>query len=169
MAQPLLTEVKSILPPTHICANISQTHTHMLLVHQCSIYQNFIHTRSSQHIQTHTPPSFFCSHTHWWFVAVTSMCGPIASARCHAVVSHRTDNGKVKGRVWERGCGRGLGALRHFGKLANVPRERGGAEEGDTETWHHRIPLRGGGRRGWGKRHATWNDQRTAYCALYTT
>ncbi len=25
-------------------------------------------------------------------------------------------------------------ALRHFGKLANVPRERGGAEGGDTET-----------------------------------
>ncbi len=28
MAQSLLTEVKSILHPTHICANISQTHTY---------------------------------------------------------------------------------------------------------------------------------------------
>lgn len=28
----------------------------------------------------------------------------------------------------------GGGAIRHFGKLANVPRERGEAEEGDTET-----------------------------------
>lgn len=109
----------------------------MLLVHPCSIYQNFTLARSSQHIQTHTTPPFFVhTHTHWWFVAVTSTCGPIASARSHAVVSHRTDNGEVKGRVWARGCWGGG----HSGTLANWLMSRGrGAGQGRVTRRHDII------------------------------
>lgn len=123
-------------PHTYV-HNISQTLTHNAWAPVFHISELNAHT----HANLHNSPSFLhTSHTHrhtegvrWWFVAVTSTCGPIASVGCHAVLSHCTDNGKVEGRVWGRGC---RGAFRHFGKLANVPREGG---RGRGVTHRHDI------------------------------
>ncbi len=94
------------------------------------ISEFYTHSNKPTYPNPHDSPSLFVhththTHTHkwlrWWFVAVMSTCGPIASAKCHTVVSHRTDNGEVKGRVWARGCW-GVG---RSGTLANWLMSRG--------------------------------------------
>lgn len=100
-------------PHTYV-HNISQTLTHKAWAPVFHISELNAHT------QNYTTPPLFTHLTHiervwWWFVAVTSTCGPIATVGCHAVLWHGTDNGKVKGREWGRGCRGGIQALWQIG------------------------------------------------------